>query len=44
MVVDEAAKRRNLSKEKDVLMWSALLHDIGKKPTTKKKKKQMDFL
>lgn len=38
MVVDEAAKRRHLSKEKDILMWSALLHDIGKKPTTKKRK------
>lgn len=38
MVVDEAAKRRHLSKEKQVLMWSALLHDIGKKPTAKKRK------
>ncbi len=38
MVVDEAARRRSLSKEKDILMWSSLLHDIGKKPTTKKRK------
>lgn len=35
MVVDEAAARRSLSKEPRVLMWAALLHDIGKGPTTK---------
>ena len=38
MVVDEAAKRRELSSDKKVLMWSALLHDLGKKATTKKRK------
>ncbi|WP_040212260.1 HDIG domain-containing metalloprotein [Clostridium polynesiense] len=38
MVVDEAAKKRKLSKNMRVLMWSSLLHDIGKTPTTKKRK------
>ncbi len=38
MVIDEAAKRRELSENKRVLMWSALLHDIGKKSTTKQRK------
>lgn len=35
MVVDEAAKRRKYSKNPEVFMWAALLHDIGKPPTTK---------
>jgi tRNA nucleotidyltransferase (CCA-adding enzyme) len=35
MVVDEAASRRIQSNDSRVLMWSALLHDIGKGPTTK---------
>ena len=34
IVVDEAAKRREISHDPDVLMWAALLHDIGKKTTT----------
>lgn len=38
MVVDEAAKRKSESKEPRVLMWAALLHDIGKGPTTKVRK------
>jgi putative nucleotidyltransferase with HDIG domain len=37
MVVDEAAKRKHESKNQRVLMWSALLHDIGKAPTTKER-------
>lgn len=35
MVVDEAAKVRNHSNDPKVLMWAALLHDIGKPETTK---------
>jgi tRNA nucleotidyltransferase (CCA-adding enzyme) len=35
MVVDEAASRRTQSNDSRVLMWSALLHDIGKGATTK---------
>ncbi|WP_139905265.1 HD domain-containing protein [Clostridium thermarum] len=38
MVVDEAAKRRNRSEFKEAFMWAALLHDIGKAPTTKLRK------
>lgn len=34
MVVDEAAGRRDKSKNPRVFMWAALLHDIGKGPTT----------
>jgi len=36
MVVDEAAKRS--SEKPRVFMWAALLHDIGKGPTTKVRK------
>lgn len=35
MVVDEGAKHRNKSLNKRAFMWALLLHDIGKKPTTK---------
>ncbi len=37
MVVDEAAKRKEKSENSQVFMWAALLHDIGKAPTTKLK-------
>lgn len=38
MVVDEAARSKDLSQEPRVFMWSALLHDIGKAPTTRLRK------
>jgi putative nucleotidyltransferase with HDIG domain len=38
MVVDEGANSREKSKDKRILMWALLLHDIGKKPTTKLRK------
>lgn len=38
MVVDEAAKVKEKSKNQLVFMWSALLHDIGKPQTTRIKK------
>ncbi|MDR3594942.1 HDIG domain-containing metalloprotein [Clostridium sp.] len=38
MVVDEGVKNREKSKNKRAFMWALLLHDIGKKPTTKLRK------
>ncbi|ADL53547.1 HD domain-containing protein [Clostridium cellulovorans] len=38
MVVDNAAKVREKSSDRRVLMWASLLHDIGKGPTTRLKK------
>lgn len=36
LVVDKAAEKIDKSENKRVFMWAALLHDIGKVPTTKK--------
>ncbi|WP_294152991.1 HDIG domain-containing metalloprotein [uncultured Clostridium sp.] len=38
MVVDEGAKNREKSNDKRAFMWALLLHDIGKKPTTRMRK------
>jgi tRNA nucleotidyltransferase (CCA-adding enzyme) len=38
MVLDNAAERRALSKNPKAFLWAALLHDLGKAPTTKIRK------
>lgn len=38
LVIEEAAKVRDKSKDSKVFMWAALLHDIGKPDTTRIKK------
>jgi len=38
MVIDEGAKIKGKSTNKRSLMWALLLHDLGKKPTTKLRK------
>lgn len=35
LVIDEAAKRRSSSRNARAFMWAALLHDLGKAPTTR---------
>lgn len=41
MVVDEAALRKVKSTDTRTFMWAALLHDIGKPPTTKIRKNKI---
>ncbi len=38
LVLDNGAKYRYMSEDKRVFMWSVLLHDLGKGPTTKERK------
>ena len=38
LVVDRASENKEKSKDKNVFMWSALLHDIGKLTTTRNNK------
>ena len=38
LVVDQAAKVREKSKDVEVFMWAALLHDLGKPDTTRNRK------
>ncbi|NMM64702.1 HDIG domain-containing protein [Clostridium sp. P21] len=38
LVIDEASKRKDKSEDTRVFMWAALLHDLGKAPTTKRRK------
>lgn len=41
MVIDEASKRKDYSKDKRAFMWGALLHDIGKLTTTRVRKNRI---
>lgn len=38
LVVDNASEKKHLSENSRVFMWAALLHDIGKAPTTRNRK------
>ena len=38
LVVDNAAQKKHLSQDARVFMWAALLHDLGKAPTTRERK------
>lgn len=38
LVVDNASKYKEKSKDKRIFMWAALLHDLGKLTTTKERK------
>lgn len=38
LVIDNASEKKELSEEPHAFMWAALLHDLGKKPTTRIRK------